>query len=387
MEAPQRTSLAGRYELGETIGRGGMADVRAATDTRLGRDVAVKLLRADLAARADARRRFDAEARAAARLTHPNIVVVYDCGEDLDVPFLVMERLPGDTLAGELADGPVTVERARAVGVAILAALAHAHRHGVIHRDVKPANVLLAADGTPKVADFGIAKTAEDDTGTLTLTGELVATPAYLAPERIRDAPATFASDLYAVGVVLYEALAGRRPFTGDSPVAVLDAVLRDDAPRLVQLRPDVPRDVAAVVERAMAHDPVERFTSAEEMAAALEQEPVEEPPTVPMAPGPRTEVISPAAARTVSPRPLPARAQPATRRALRSHRPRRWIVALAALVVLVALAVGVVAAVSGDGGGPATPVVQTQPPSTTPSPLPAPLEHAVTQLEQSVSR
>src|SRR4051812_21840656 len=250
--------LVARYELGDRLGYGGMGEVWAATDRRLGRDVAVKQLRMDLAEQPVARRRFEIEARAAAGLTHPNIVTVYDCGEDNGRPFLVMERLPGRTLADEIALGPVDPERAVEISCAVLSALSAAHDAGIIHRDIKPGNVLLTDTGVPKVSDFGIAKTA--DTSTATVTGELLATPAYLAPERLRGQPASRVSDLYAVGVLLYESLSGTRPFQGDTPIAVLDAVARGDATPLSSICPGLPDAVVAVVERSMAIDPASRF-------------------------------------------------------------------------------------------------------------------------------
>jgi eukaryotic-like serine/threonine-protein kinase len=263
------TTLVGRYELGSLLGHGGMGTVRDATDRRLGRRVAVKILRADLAEQPRARRRFETEAHAAARLAHPNVVLVFDSGEDEGVPFLVMERLPGRTLADELAGGPLTVDRVRQVAAEILAALAAAHDAGIIHRDIKPGNVLLTEDGHVKVSDFGIAKTVDDVDQTQ--TAELVATPGYLAPERLAGEPASPQSDLYSVGVLLYEALSGRRPFQGDAPLAVMRAIERGDAEPLKWLRPALPGDLVGVIERAMRRDPSERFDSATEMAAALE--------------------------------------------------------------------------------------------------------------------
>lgn len=181
--------LDGRYRLGDVLGRGGMGEVRAAEDLRLGRSVAVKLLRADLASDPDLRGRFEAEARAAARVSHPHAVAVYDAGEDEGIAYLVMERLPGATLADEVATGPLDQERACAVAGQVLGALGVAHDSGLIHRDIKPGNVLLTADGAAKLADFGIAKVIEkNDDAT---TGFLLGTPAYLAPERLAGHPAT----------------------------------------------------------------------------------------------------------------------------------------------------------------------------------------------------
>ena len=208
--------LAGRYELGPVLGRGGMGEVRRAYDQRLSRYVAVKLF--PLLESARDRARFEAEARAAAAVTHPNVVAVHDVGTD-PVPFLVMECLKGGTLADELRREPLPVERALAIVDEILAGLGAAHAKGVIHRDLKPANVLFTDDGRPKLGDFGIAISL--DAVTLTETGIVIGTPAYVAPERLEGEHATVESDLYSVGVMLYEALAGRRPFDGDSPLAV----------------------------------------------------------------------------------------------------------------------------------------------------------------------
>src|SRR5438128_3374368 len=218
-------TLAGRYELGALLGHGGMGTVRDAVDRRLGRSVAVKILRADLAEQPRARRRFETEAHAAARLAHPNVVTVFDSGEDDGIPFLVMERLPGRTLADELTAGPLSPERARGVVREVLSALAAAHAAGIIHRDIKPGNVLLTEDGHVKVSDFGIAKTV--DHLDQTQTAELVATPGYLAPERLVGEAASQRSDLYSVGVLLYEALSGRRPFERDTPLAQMRAIER----------------------------------------------------------------------------------------------------------------------------------------------------------------
>ena len=267
--ASEGSTLNGRYELGALLGQGGMATVRDATDRRLGRRVAVKILRADLAAQPRARARFETEARAAARLAHPNVVTVFDSGEENGIPFLVMERLPGRTFADEIAAGPVAIVRVCDVAREILAALAAADGAGIIHRDIKPGNVLLSEDGRAKVSDFGIAKTIDDLDQTQTI--ELLATPGYLAPERIAGKPASERSDLYSVGVLVYEALSGRRPFRGATPLALMREIERGDAESLTALRPEVPATLVAVVARSMALDPDRRFGSAAEMAAALE--------------------------------------------------------------------------------------------------------------------
>lgn len=261
-------TIAGRYALDDQLGQGGMADVWAARDLRLRRDVAVKLLKPEVAARPDRRDRFEAEARSAASLNHPNVVLIFDSGEHDGIPYLVMERLPGRTMADEIAEGPLAPERAISMANDVLAAVGAAHEIGIIHRDIKPANVLLGPDGTAKVADFGIAKArAEVDV----VTGDVIlGTPGYLAPELLEGDPATPSSDIYSVGVLLYEALAGKAPFEGSSPVEVVKAVRGQHPPRLSDLHPDVPDRVAAAVERAMEKDPGRRFATAAEMAQAL---------------------------------------------------------------------------------------------------------------------
>ncbi|MCU1453265.1 MAG: protein kinase, partial [Acidimicrobiales bacterium] len=262
------TLLGGRYQLGRRLGRGGMGEVRQAHDLRLDRDVAVKLLDSRIGQDRQARHRFEHEARAAARLSHPNVVTVFDSGEDDGMAFLVMECLPGRTLADELLDGPLSAARAVEVGTAVLGALGAAHELGIVHRDIKPANILLTSDGTPKVADFGIAKSP--DSAEATSTGMVIGTASYLAPERVSGGSATPRSDLYSVGVVLYEALTGARPFPGDSPAAVLHAMQTVDPPAVARLRPGLAPALSDAVARAMAKDPARRFATAGDMAAAL---------------------------------------------------------------------------------------------------------------------
>jgi hypothetical protein len=265
------TLIAGRYEVGEVLGRGGMAEVFAGVDRRLGRDVAIKLLRPEISARPDVRTRFEAEARAAASLSHPNAVAVFDTGEEDGVTYIVMERLPGETLADRIAAGPLDPPDVKRVAVEVLGALHAAHAAGLAHRDVKPGNILIAADGRAKVADFGIAKSVESGgAADLTGTGQLLGTPAYLAPERLNGAPATARSDIYALGVVLYEALAGAKPFDGATPLATAQAISTGSYRPLVDARPELDPALAAVVERAMATDPARRFSSAAEMSAAI---------------------------------------------------------------------------------------------------------------------
>jgi len=263
--------IADRYEVGELIGRGGMADVHAGTDRRLGRPVAVKLLQGHMAAQPDVRTRFEAEARSAARLTSPHAVAVFDTGEHEGVPYIVMERLPGRTLADRIAEGPLDPEELRPIATEVLAALAEAHRAGLIHRDVKPGNILLTADGHAKIADFGIAKSVQEASlADLTVTGQVLGTPAYLAPEQLEGDAASPRSDIYALGVVLYEALVGTKPFTGTTPITVARAVVAGDHRPLGELRPDLDPALVRTVERAMATDPARRFASVSELAGAL---------------------------------------------------------------------------------------------------------------------
>jgi serine/threonine-protein kinase len=224
-----------------------------------------------LAADPDTRRRFESEARLAARLVHPNVVAVFDSGESDGIPFLVMERLPGRTLADAIAQGPVDPDEARAIGAQVLDALAAAHAAGMVHRDVKPGNVLATGSGVWKVADFGIAKSLEVADGDATVTGIVMGTPAYLAPERVAGGQATVATDIYAAGVLLYEALCGRRPVEAGAPPA---ALLAPDPTPISELCPQVPPDLAATVSRAMAINPHDRFPDAASMALALRRRP-----------------------------------------------------------------------------------------------------------------
>ena len=271
-----------RYRLGPVIGCGAMGDVYDAKDLRLRRPVAVKLLRAELATDVDLRGRFEREARAAARLAHPNVVAVFDTGEDHRTPFIVMERLSGRTLADEIRDGPLSEARTRTVASQVLGALAAAHAANVLHRDIKPANVLLAENGDVKVADFGIAKILDDARTDLTSAGLVLGSSSYVAPERVRGGAASASSDVYSVGVLLYEALSAGKPFSGDTPVSVMHAVINQEPRPLHELRPDVSPSLVAVVSQAMAKDPLARFQSADEMAAALGGRAVDEG-TVPL--------------------------------------------------------------------------------------------------------
>jgi serine/threonine-protein kinase len=259
--------LGGRYELRDVLGFGGMAEVRDGWDTRLNRPVAIKLLYPGPCSQADVRERFKIEARAAAALNHPNIVGVYDFGDEDGTPFIVMERLPGDTLGDQIAFGPLSQTGVYATLHSVLAALAAAHSAGMLHRDIKPGNILLTPSTGVKVADFGIVKTPGS---AHTTTGQIVGTLAYLSPDRIAGEPAAVSDDLYAVGVVGYEALSGRKPFTQEEIAPLARAISEDDPPPLPYLRPDVDPRLVEVIGRAMSKDPLRRFRSADEMRTAL---------------------------------------------------------------------------------------------------------------------
>ena len=357
------TLIAGRYRIDALLGRGGMAEVYEGYDDRLQRPVAVKVLRPDMAAREDVRNRFEFEARHAARLSHPNVVGVYDTGEDDGMPFLVMELLPGETLADRIAQGTLDQDWLKRAAGDVLLALAAAHAAGIVHRDIKPGNIVLAVDGCAKVTDFGIAKTlevaAEEHVQSdLTSTNQLVGTPAYLAPERIDGSPATPRSDIYSLGVVLYEALSGVKPFTGPTAIAVADAVQRATPTPLTELRPDADPALVKVIQRAMARNPADRYASAEEMLRELEAAPPTPPHgfAIPTEPADSTQVIAvdstmavtaaaPTAAVTHEPEVEPVRRRETTARKSSSL----WPVAI--VLGLLFLGLGVVLSMRDDGG------------------------------------
>jgi eukaryotic-like serine/threonine-protein kinase len=258
----------GRYRLVRRLGGGGMGEVWEADDTVLGRRVALKVLVQELADDARATKRFVREARATAKLTHPNVTRVYDFGRDGGLPYLVMELLEGDTLADRLAGGPLPPAEAARIGAAVADALDAAHGRGIIHRDIKPSNVLLTPAGEVKVMDFGIAAAA-DETHSTTGSG-LYGTAAYISPERAAGQPATPAADLYSLGAVLYELLTGRPPFISDSPVLVVRAHLHEQPRPVWELAPWVPPRLADACELALAKDPTHRPSSAAALAVRL---------------------------------------------------------------------------------------------------------------------
>ncbi|CAN5503712.1 hypothetical protein BH24ACT4_BH24ACT4_07550 [soil metagenome] len=263
-------ALLNRYELREQVGSGGMGEVWLGWDRRLQRDVAVKRLLPQLSAEPSYRQRFEVEARAAAILDHPNVVDLYDIDEDDGTLFLVMERLPGPSLDHTIAAGPLSEAEVRQVATDMLTGLGAAHAAHLLHRDIKPGNLIRSAGGRWKIGDFGVAKDLAS-AAQLTLVGVAVGTPAYLAPDQLEGQPATPGSDLWAAGVVLREALTGHRPFPGDDPIAVAHAVRHTRLAPLAQVRPDLDPHLAAAIDRALSADPAHRFTSAAEMQAVLD--------------------------------------------------------------------------------------------------------------------
>jgi eukaryotic-like serine/threonine-protein kinase len=268
-EVADGTLVAGRYRIAGRIGSGGMADVYLAEDTQLGREVALKVLHRRFSRDQQFVERFRREASAAASLQHPNVVGVYDRGEHEDTYYIVMENLPGRTLRDLLSEeAPLSQERAIHFGVQILQAAGFAHRRGVIHRDFKPHNVIVAPDDSLKVTDFGIARAGASE---MTETGSIMGTAQYLSPEQAQGQHVDAASDLYSIGVMLYEMLVGRVPFGGDSAVSIALKHVSDMPQPIRELRPDVHPALEAAIMRALNKDPAQRYANAEEFAAALE--------------------------------------------------------------------------------------------------------------------
>src|SRR5215203_1493682 len=272
------TTVGGRYELGELLGRGGMAEVRQAVDQRLGRSVAVKQLRADLAVDPTFQARFRREAQSAAGLNHPTIVAVYDTGEEPDptsgvpIPYIVMELVEGTTLRDVLRDGrKILPERALELTAGVLDALAYSHKAGIIHRDIKPANVMLTPTGGVKVMDFGIARAVADTSSTMTQTQAVIGTAQYLSPEQARGETVDARSDLYSAGCLLYELLTGRPPFVGDSPVAVAYQHVREEPQPPSAFDSEITPEMDAIVLKALVKDQDYRYQSADEMRADID--------------------------------------------------------------------------------------------------------------------
>jgi len=352
---PAELSLPDRYHLMGHVASGGMAAVYAARDELLGREVAVKVLAEHLNLDPGAKLRFQREARAAAGLSsHPHVVTIYDVGEHAGRSFIVMELLRRGSLAQVLRSGRDVADRPTAVGWLrdAASALDAAHAAGIVHRDVKPANLLLDDRGGMVMADFGIARIAQEDQ--LTQTGQVLGTAAYLSPEQALGEPATAASDRYALAVVAFELLTGRRPFTAEHFAAQARAHIEDPPPRAGDIRPDLPPGVEAVLERGLAKAPEDRWPTAGAFVDALDEalaEPEEEP-TRAMAPlpPPRAEPVTP------EPRPVPRRSPRRERSFVAAEAPQqprrgpgRWVALLAVLLALVAGGVAI-AALSGEG-------------------------------------
>jgi len=354
--APGRV-LTGRYRLDQLIARGGMATVWLSRDELLGRRVAVKTLHPELAHDDALRGRFRQEAVAAAGLSHPNIVATYDTGEDDGIAFIVMELVEGESLR-QLLDRRRVLDPPEACSIAhqVAAALDHAHRMGIVHRDIKPANVLVPREGAVKVTDFGIAKAAGG--GDFTRTGTVVGTARYLSPEQVQGQTADARTDVYALGLVLYEMLAGRPAYSGDTEMATAIARLTGPPPPLELTRPGIPPAIAGVVEQALQPDPAHRIPSAAAFDEALHRALQGVAPTLRTGPVP-TPAPVPAAGRSPSggTGTRPAATRPATtRRAPRKQRhPGRvilFLLFLAALGVAAGLITARIVADDGTGGG-----------------------------------
>ncbi|WP_423488297.1 Stk1 family PASTA domain-containing Ser/Thr kinase [Mycobacteroides sp. PCS013] len=341
MTTPQH--LSDRYELGEILGYGGMSEVHLARDQRLNRDVAIKVLRADLARDPSFYLRFRREAQNAAALNHPAIVAVYDTGEAETptgpLPYIVMEYVDGITLRDIVKDdGPMPIRRAIEVIADSCQALNFSHQHGIIHRDVKPANIMISKTGAVKVMDFGIARAVSDAGVSVTQTAAVIGTAQYLSPEQARGETVDARSDVYSLGCVLYELLTGEPPFVGDSPVAVAYQHVREDPVAPSKHNPEIPPGLDSVVLKALSKNPDNRYQNAAEMRTDLMRVYQGEQPEAP-------KVLTDAERSSMLSTPSNAKAYPASgpqTNPLPSHyaEPRRnplsrWLVGLAALVVL----------------------------------------------------
>lgn len=345
MATPQE--LSGRYLLGETIGFGGMSEVHLARDQRLDRDVAIKVLRADLARDPSFYLRFRREAQNAASLNHPSIVAVYDTGEadtpEGPLPYIVMEYVEGDTLRDLVRnDGPFDPRRASAVIADVCAALDFSHKNGIVHRDMKPANIMINRAGEVKVMDFGIARAMSDATSTMTQTAAVIGTAQYLSPEQARGERVDARSDIYSVGCVLFEILSGEPPFTGDSPVAVAYQHVSEEPPAPSSINPDISPELDSIVLKALSKNPANRYQSAAEMRGDLVSVLSGQRPSAPMVmtDEERTTIFGavPAGPQRAA-APIPAAVGPApAEEGSHSNRGLKWLAAALALVLVLGL-------------------------------------------------
>jgi eukaryotic-like serine/threonine-protein kinase len=333
--------VGGRYELGEMLGRGGMAEVRKGTDSRLGRVVAVKRLRTDLASDATFQARFRREAQSSASLNHPAIVAVYDTGEEtasdgsgVAQPYIVMEYVAGRTLRDIIREGrKILPERALEITSGVLSALDYSHRAGIIHRDIKPGNVMLTPSGDVKVMDFGIARAISDASSTMTQTAAVVGTAQYLSPEQARGETVDSRSDVYSAGCLLYELLTGRPPFVGDSPVAVAYQHVREPAVPPSDHDTELPEAIDAIVMKALAKRVEDRYQSAAAMRSDIERYLAGRPVHAVVPPPLPTATIPSSAATTVG-APLPEDDEDDTRS-------RKVLYVLLGLLLLALIAAG----------------------------------------------
>jgi eukaryotic-like serine/threonine-protein kinase len=358
------TLLGGRYRLDAEIGRGGMSTVYRAFDTVLERPVAIKLMHREIATDSDQLERFRREARAVAQLNHPHIVTVIDAGEEpsahgersgsgqqahepeVGTPYIVLEYVDGETLKHLIRrEGPLQITQALAYAIEIARALGAAHERLIVHRDVKPQNVLISSEGSAKITDFGIARTLTEEG--LTMDGRVLGTTDYVSPEQALGQPVTGQSDLYSLGVVLYEMLTGAVPFSGETPVAVAMRHVREQVPDVQSHRPEVSAATAAVVERATATDLAERYPDAASMVADLEEALALETSRSGQATGEVTSVL----------RTLPRRSR--RRLPWRMRHPWRWAASLALLAAIVALVLILAAGNTHSGVAPDVPSKQ----------------------------
>jgi eukaryotic-like serine/threonine-protein kinase len=341
------TLIGGRYRLDAEIGRGGMSTVYRAFDTVLERPVAIKLMHREIAADSDHLERFRREARSVAQLNHAHVVTVIDAGEEPSddasagegTPYIVLEYVEGETLKDVIRrGGPLEIAQAIAYAIEIARALGAAHERQIVHRDVKPQNVLISVEGGAKITDFGIARTLTEEG--LTIAGRVLGTTDYVSPEQALGEPVTGQSDLYSLGVVLYEMLSGDVPFHGDSPVAVAMKHVREEIPDIQRQRPEVSAATAAVLERALSKDLAQRYPDAASMVADLEDVLAIETSRAGQATGEVTTVL----------RTLPGRAR--RRLPWRMRHRARWFASLALLALIVAVALVIAAGQTHRGAG-----------------------------------